>query len=54
MVYSVEEAYQFYGQMGLAIRKHVSNPAERDAILNELAEIAGDAGATRGSGHAPP
>lgn len=54
MVYSVEEAYQFYGQMGLAIRKHVSNPAERDAILNELAEIAGDAGATRGSRHAPP
>jgi len=50
MVYSVEEAYAFYTAMGTAIRKHVSSEQEQDAILNEIAAIAGDAGATGGVG----
>ena len=54
MVYSVEEAYAFYTAMGTAIRKHVSSEQEQDAILNEIAEIVGDAGATGSNGPAPP
>jgi len=54
MVYTVEEAYAFYTAMGLAIRKHVSSEAEQHAILNEIAAIAGDAGATGENRPAPP
>ena len=41
--YTHEEATAFYKGLGEAVRKHVTDPKERNAIINDVAAIAGTA-----------
>lgn len=43
LVFSLEEAHTFYTALGVAINKHVTDPEEKRAVLDEIAAVAGSA-----------
>jgi hypothetical protein len=54
LVFSLEEAQMFYGALGAAVNRNITNPEEKRAVLNEIAAVAGARRPTGSNGPTTP